>query len=184
MKVKGNIIKSRIAFVKERFGQEAWERVLGALPEGDRGPLATPAMSVAWYDFDLGSRLDEAIVAVVGKGDTAVFREMGRASARENLTGVHSSFLQPRDPQAFMAKAPLIYRFYYDTGQRTWEPAGPTSGVLVTSGSETFSTADCATVMGWYEEALGMLGASNVSVVEETCCAKGADACRYRVSWR
>ncbi len=183
MKVKGNIIKSRIAFVKERFGQPAWEQVLAALPEEDRRRLATPAMSVAWYEFELGDRLDKAIVTVLGKGDTKVFEEMGRASARENLTGVHSSFLEPRDPQKFMAKAPLIYRFYYDTGQRVWQPTGPTSGTLTTSGSETFSTADCATVVGWYQEALKMLGARNVSVVEETCCARGADACRYRVSW-
>jgi predicted hydrocarbon binding protein len=28
-----------------------------------------------------------------------------------------------------------------------------------------------------------MLGAKNVVIVEETCCAQGADACRYKVSW-
>jgi uncharacterized protein (TIGR02265 family) len=183
MKVKGNIIRSRIGFVKERFGDEAWQRVLAALPESDRQQLASLAMSVAWYDFELGDRLDKAIVAVVGGGNTRIFEEMGRASARENLNGVHSSFLEPRDPQKFMAKAPLIYRFYYDTGQRAWAPDGPTSGVLTTTGSQTFSTADCATVIGWYAEALGMVGARDVTIVEETCCAQGADACRYRVSW-
>lgn len=182
MKVKGNIIKSRIAYVKERFGQPAWEQVLAALPEADRRRLGT-VMNVGWYEFELGDRLDKAVVSVLGGGNTQVFREMGKASARENLTGVHSSFLEPREPQKFMAKAPVIYRFYYDTGDRTWEPTGPCSGVLTTSGSETFSTADCATVMGWYEEALGMLGARDISVVEETCCARGDDACRYKVSW-
>lgn len=182
MKVKGNIIKSRIAFVKERFGEEGWQKVLAALPEADRKPLAS-AISVGWYDFEVGDRLDKAIVKALGGGDTKVFREMGRASARENLTKVHTSFLEPRDPLKFMAKAPIIYRFYYDTGQRAWQQTGPTSGVLTTTGSETFSTADCATVMGWYEEALEMLGAKNVSINEETCCAQGADACRYKVSW-
>jgi len=182
MKVKGNIIKARIAFVKERFGQPALEKVLAALPEGDRQQLVR-ATNVGWYEFELGDRLDKAIVSALGGGNTKIFEEMGRASARENLTTVHASFLEPRDPQKFMAKAPLIFRFYYDTGQRTWEPTGPTSGMLITSGSETFSTADCATVMGWYLEALGMLGAKNVVIVEETCCAQGGDACRYKVSW-
>ncbi len=183
MKVKGNIIRSRIGFVKERFGEAAWKQVLAALPASDQQQLSSLAMSVAWYDFELGDRLDKAVVQVVGGGNTRIFEDMGRASARENLTGVHSSFLEPRDPQKFMAKAPLIYRFYYDTGQRVWQPTGPTSGTLTTTGSETFSTADCATVVGWYQEALKMLGARNVAIVEETCCAQGADACRYRVSW-
>lgn len=182
MKIKGNIIKSRIAFVKERFGEAAWEKVVTSLPEEDRKVLSMPT-SVGWYEFELGERLDKAIVAVVGGGDTRIFRELGRKSARENLGGVHSSFLNPRDPRIFMAKAPVIYRFYYGSGERTWEPTGPTEGVLKTTGSETFSTADCATVMGWYEEALAMLGATNIAVTEETCCAQGGDACRYRVAW-
>ncbi len=182
MKVKGNIIRSRIAFVKERFGDEAWEKVLTALPETDR-PQLRSVMGVGWFEFELGDRLDKAIVAVVGGGNTRVFEEMGRASARENLGGPHSSFLQPRDPLKFLAKTPIIYRFYYDTGQRSWEQTGPTAGVLTTTGSETFSTADCATVIGWHKEALDMLGAKDVTIVEESCCARGDAACRYRVSW-
>ncbi len=182
MKVKGNILKARLAFVKDSFGDAGLEKVLACLPDEDRRVLKTVA-NVAWYDFDLGARLDNAIVNGVAGGDKRVFDEMGRASARENLTGVHATFLQPRDPMKFMAKAPLIYRFYYDTGQRTWEPTGPTSGILTTSGSQTYSMADCATVIGWHMEALTMLGAKNVAMVEESCCARGANVCRYKVSW-
>jgi uncharacterized protein (TIGR02265 family) len=183
MKVKGNILKARIAFVKERFGQTSWEKVLASLPQGDQDLLRASVVNVGWYDFEIGERLDKAIVTVVGGGDTRVFEEMGRASARENLTTVHSNFLEPRDPQKFMAKAPMIYRFYYDTGHRTWEPTGPTSGVLTTFDSETFSTSDCATVIGWHKEALAMLGAKNVVMIEETCRARGGEFCRYLLSW-
>ncbi len=182
MKVKGNILKARMGFVKERFGDPGLEKVLNRMSEDDRKVLRT-AINVAWYDFGLGARLDKAIVAALAGGDTRLFEEMGRASARDNLTTVHSNFLQPRDPQKFMAKAGLIYGFYYDTGRRTWQPTGPTSGVLTTTGSETYSTADCATVIGWYKEALGMLGAKNIDIVEETCCARGDQACRYNVKW-
>ena len=182
MKVKGNILKARVGFVKDRFGEAGWQKVVACLPEGDRKVLKS-VTNVAWYDFDLGARLDKAIVSALAGGDRRVFEEMGRASARENLTTVHGSFLQPRDPQKFMAKAPLIYNFYYDTGHRTWQPTGPTSGVLTTFDSETFSTADCATVVGWHKEALAMLGARNIEIVEEACRARGDDVCRYKVSW-
>ncbi len=182
MRVKGNIIKSRLAFVTGSFGDAGLQKVLGCLTADDRKTLQT-VTNVAWYDFDLGARLDKAIVSAVGGGNTAVFEAMGRASAKENLTTVHATFLQPRDPQKFMAKAPLIYNFYYDKGRRTWEPTGPTSGLLTTYDSETFSTADCATVIGWYKEALGMLGARNVQVSEDACRARGDQFCRYKVSW-
>ncbi len=182
MQVKGNILRARIAFVTERFGQGAWERVLAALSPADQAQLSG-VVNVAWYPFDLGRRLDDAIVAGVGGGRTTVFEDLGRASARENLTTVHKNFLEPRDPAAFMQKTPMIYRFYYDTGRRTWDPEGPTSGVITTHEADTQSVADCATVVGWYKEALAMAGARDVSIVEEACRARGGDACRYRVSW-
>ena len=183
MKVKGDILKARVAFVKERFGQVSWEKVLASLPQGDQDLLRASVVDVGWYDFEIGERLDKAIVNVVGGRNTRVSEEMGRASAHENLTTVHSSFLEPRDPQKFMAKAPMIYRLYYDTGHCTWEPTGPTSGVLTTFDSETFSAPDCATVIGWHKEALAMLGTKNVAMAEETCRARGGEFCRYRLSW-
>jgi hypothetical protein len=82
-----------------------------------------------------------------------------------------------------MKKAPVIYKFYYDTGYREYEQTGPNSGVLTTYDAETFSVPDCLTVIGWYREALLMCGARNVIVEEEECKAKGGRCCRYRFEW-
>ncbi len=182
MKVKGNIIKARIGFVKDRFGEAGWEKVLSSLSASDRTAINS-VLNVSWYDFGLGERLDKAIVSALGAGDTRIFEDIGRASARENLRGVHSNFLKPADPLKFLEKAPMIYRFYYDVGHRTWEQTGPASGFLTTYDSDTFSVADCATVIGWHKEALAMLGATNVAIVEETCRARGGTVCRYKVTW-
>ncbi len=183
MKIKGNILKSRIGFVRERFGEDGWQRVRDALPPEDARLLSGIITNSTWYPFDLGRHLDEAIVSTVGHGSSAVFEDLGRASAQENLNGVHRGLLAPGDPEGFMRKAQMIYRFYYDVGDRTWESTGPGSGVLTTRGAETYSEADCATVIGWYKEALAMCGAKAVRIVEESCRGRGDDACRYRVSW-
>jgi len=183
VKVKGNIIKARQAFVVDRFGEDGWVRVLEALPEEDRKAFGGMIVNVAWFDFAQATRLDEAIVRVLGGGNTRLFEEMGRASARENLTGVHSNLVASGDPQAFMKKANLIYRFYYDVGHREYEQTGPTEGTLRTFDAETFSVADCATVIGWYTEALAMCGAKNVRMEETRCRARGDDACEYTVRW-
>ncbi len=102
MKVKGNTLKARMAFVKERFGAEKWEKVMATLRPEDQNLLRDSVVNVGWYDFALGERLDRAI----------------------------------------------------------------------------------ATVIGWYKEALAMLGATGVVILEETCRARGGEACRYRVSWK
>ena len=183
MKVKGNIIKARQAFVVERFGEQAWTDVLASLPAGDQQTFGGMILNIGWFDFAQATRLDEAIVTVLGGGNTALFEDMGRTSARENLTGVHRNLVTPGDPQAFMKKAQVIYRFYYDVGNRTYTETGPNQGTLTTHEAETFSVADCATVIGWYKEALAMCGAKDVRIEEVQCRARGDRVCEYTVRW-
>lgn len=184
MKIKGNVLLSRIAFVKEEFGEPVWQQVLAHLGAEDRTTLDGFVTPAGWYPFEMEKRLTDAIIQIVGKGDIRIFERMGVTSAKKNLTTVHKHFIEPGNPQGFLAKASLIYRFYYDQGYREYQSTGPTSGVLTTHDAETRSQADCHTVIGWYREALGMCGAKDVHIVEECCRAKGSDVCRYRVDWK
>jgi uncharacterized protein (TIGR02265 family) len=180
--VKGSVLKSRLAFVEQHSGPDAVERVLATLPPSDRAALKN-LVAIQWCPFDLGQRLDDAIVAVLGGGRAQFFERLGAASADANLTGVHKAFLTPGDPQAFLAKTPHIYKLYYDTGHREYTPVGPTAALLTTHDAETFSAPDCLTVIGWHRRALEMCGATNIQIVEEECRARGGAVCRYRVSW-
>ena len=181
-KVKGSVLKSRLAFVEDNFGEDGLRRVLESLSAEDQKALRS-LLPMQWCDFELGKRLDEAIVQVLGAGRPDYFERLGMASAEKNLSTVHQAFLKPGDPHGFLAKAPQIYRLYYQTGRREYERLGEKEGVLTTHEAETFSTADCLTVIGWYRKALEMCGAREVKIVEEECRARGGAVCRYRVTW-
>ncbi|MBN1893152.1 TIGR02265 family protein [bacterium] len=183
MQVRGAVLLARKAFVSKHFGMQAWEKVFETLPEEDQIVFKGMIVHSGWYSFELAEELDKAIVQELGHGDLKVFEKIGSQSAKENLAGVHKTFLTPGDPQAFMAQANSIYRFYYNTGHRTWEKTGPKSGVLTTHGAETFSAIDCLTVIGWHRTALEMCGAKNVRIQEEECRARGGKVCRYQISW-
>jgi len=181
-KIKGSILKSRLEFVRKEFGEAGLSRIMDNLPEEDQKILGR-LVTVAWVDFAVGKRLDDAIVKELGGGSTRVFERLGEASAEVNLATLHSAFLAPGDPQAFLAKAPQIYRLYYDVGWREYQATGEREGVLTTHDAETFSKPDCLTVVGWYRKALEMCGAKNVRIMEEECRATGGGVCKYRVSW-
>jgi len=181
-RVKGAVLRSRLAFVEERFGKDALSRVLASLQADDQKKLRA-VVSAGWYPFDIGTRLDDAIVHVLGGGEGNVFEQLGEASATQNLGTVHGSFLEPGQPHAFLAKANAIYRTYYDSGRREYEKTGATSGQLTTFDAESFSIPDCLTIIGWHRRALEMCGARNVRIVEEECRAKGGTVCRYRIAW-
>src|SRR4030095_17227113 len=113
MEIKCAILESRLQFVRERFGADAVERVLTALPAADQGVIRKPLNQSGWYNFQICQHLDDAIVQVIGKGDARLFEEMGAASARQNLGGIQKFYLDPGNPQGFMLRAPLIYNVYY-----------------------------------------------------------------------
>jgi len=181
--IKGTILKSRLGFIEQHWGRAGVERVVGSLSDDDQKALRT-VLSVKWYPFDIGERLDAAIVAVLGDGRSEVFERLGAASADANLTTLHKQFLSPGRPHVFLGKAPQIYGFYYETGSRTYEQTGDTSGVMTTRDAETFSVPDCLTVMGWYRRALEMCGTEGITIEEEECRARGGEVCRYRFQWK
>ena len=183
-KIRGAVIQARKDFVEEHFGEASWEPVFSSLSEEDQEIIGGLIVSAGWYPFEVGERLDKAIVDILGHGDLVIFEDIGAQSAKRNLSTIHKPFLTPGNPQAFMTQADAIYKFYYNVGRREWKPTGPNSGVMTTYDAETFSVPDCLTVIGWYKEALRMCGAKSVEIVEETCRARGGDCCRYRISWK
>jgi hypothetical protein len=182
VKIKGSVLRSRLAFVEEKAGAAGLERVLSRLEPAQREALAR-LLPAGWYPFELGRRVDEAIVEVLGGGDESYFVRLGMDSASRNLTGVHRAFVRPGDPHGFLAQSPDIHVFYYDRGHRTYERTGEKEGVFTTYDAETFSTADCLTIVGWHTKALEMCGATGVRITEEECRARGGQVCRFRVRW-
>lgn len=182
VRIKGSVLKSRLAFVEDLAQAPGVERVLGRLSTLERAELGG-LLASKWYPFELGQHFDEAIVAELGRGKAAFFEQLGVASADKNLTGVHKQFLVAGDPHAFLERTPMIYSFYYDKGRREYQRTGPNEALLTTHDAETFSVPDCATVVGWHRRALEMCGAKHPKVVEEECRARGGEVCRYRVSW-
>jgi uncharacterized protein (TIGR02265 family) len=176
------VLKSRLAFVRDLAPKDGLDRVLARLDSADQAELGR-LLATKWYAFALGERLDQAIVAELGRGKASFFEDLGAASADKNLGGVHKEFLVPGNPQAFLERTPMIYAFYYDKGRREYERLGPHAALLTTHDAETFSVADCATVVGWHRRALELCGARESRVVEEECRARGGRVCRYRLTW-
>ncbi len=181
--VKGSVVASRLAFVRDERGDAAVERVLGQLTEEHRAVLRGMILPFAWYPFELNEALDLAIAQELGSGDD-IFLRLGARSAEDNLASAsQKQYMRDHNPQALLKNTSAIYGVYYDTGRREYVKLSETSAVLRTFDSLSFSAADCLTVVGWYERALTMCSGKSVRVVETRCRAKGDDICEYECHW-
>jgi uncharacterized protein (TIGR02265 family) len=184
-RIKGHILLSRLQYVRDVGGEAKLVEVLTRLTAEDRAVLTGMILPVTWYPLDLNLALDGAIASVLSPNDKShVFLEMGRASAEQNLKGVHRAYVRDGDPQFLLSSSPRIYAAYYAAGSRTYEKVGEKAAVLRTLGAETVSATDCLTVVGWHQRAIELCGGHDVKVVETQCRAHGAPHCEYRCEWR
>jgi hypothetical protein len=173
-RIKGHILLSRLQYVRETVGEARLMEVLATLPAEDRAVLTGMILPVTWYPLDLNLRLDSAIATVLSPGDRSrVFLEMGRASAEQNLKGVHRPYLREGDPHFLLAAAPRIYAAYYAVGTRSYQRVGEQAALLRTEGAEIVSATDCLTVIGWHQRAIELCGGREVKVEETQCRARG-----------
>ncbi len=183
-RVKGNILTSRLAFVRGRGGEALLGKVLGRLPADDQRALKGTLLVTSAYPLELNLRLDNAIAAELSPGDRQrVFIEMGRASAEMSLSGPQRGFLRAGDPHGLLAYTEAIYSYYYSVGRRIYQKTGPTSACLTTFDAEGVTETDCLTVVGWHERAIELSGGSNVRVSHPQCRVRGALHCEYLIDW-
>jgi len=181
--VKGSVLESRLAYVRDTRGEAAITRVLGRLPEDDRVILGGMVLPFVWYPFATNARLDRAIADEFAIGDR-IFLLLGEASARHNLgSQSQKSYIREKNPHALLKQTSAIYQVYYDTGHRTYERVDDRHAVLRTHDSQSFSVDDCLTVVGWHQTAIERCGGRNVSVKEVQCRARGATICEYVCEW-
>lgn len=183
--IKGNVLISRLAFVRERGGEPAVEAVLSRLSRQDQDALRGWILPVGWYPLDLNLRLDDAIAGVLSPEDRSrVFVEMGRASAEASLGGAQKPYVKEGDPHFLLANSARLYATYYAVGRREYERTGDTSAVLRTHDAEGVNATDCLTVVGWHQRAIELSGGRDVKVVETQCRTRGDPVCEYTCTWR
>jgi hypothetical protein len=180
--VKGTVLTSRLAFVRDRGGEAAAERVIARLPPEDQEVLGGIVLAVGWYPFETNERLDAAIAAEFGRGDS-IYRELGAQSAIDSFKNTQKNLARSRDAHALLKQTAQIHRLFKSTGSMSYEQVAPTRATLRTVDCDGFSRADCLTNLGWLEKALELVGVRASRVIEIACRARGDKACEYRCEW-
>jgi hypothetical protein len=180
--VKGTALRARLRYVKERAGEDGFDRFLATLAPETRALVDARILPNAWYPFAAFVDLCEVIDRQLGKGDLALCYELGRYGCDANLPTLYKLFFRMADVLYIIRRAAAAWRVNYDEGTmlvvdeadhrvrlRMEVPAG--------------HRAHCLSVMGWISRAGELSGGKDVRMLE-TCRLHGDPHCEFELTWR
>jgi uncharacterized protein (TIGR02265 family) len=180
--VKGTAVTASIRYVNERFGADAFRRILRFLPDADRQILEAGVLASSWYPMPLFLRFMQEAEQQLSPKEPDVIRRMGAASAEYGIRGVYKIFFRMGSPEFIIGRAARVFGSYYDTGRIEVVETGPGRAVLDLSG---FSGAPqfCERILGWMEKTVQMAGAKNLRANHAACVHRGDAVCRFEGDW-
>lgn len=180
-KVKGGMLRSHLAWVRE-FHPGDVDRLLKQLPPEMTKDLSGVILATTWYPFEWLIKLDRVIDEIFGSGRGELFAELGRYSARQNLSTTYRGFNRDDNHEFFVNSAPLHSQFQ-DFGTVRYEKTGDSSGRMIHSDYRCMSPAYCASAIGYYEQSILLHNAKNATVREASCQCTGAPCCTFEMQW-
>ena len=140
------------------------------------------ALASTWCGFATVVSLDRAIEAMFGRGRPLFFRELGRYSAHENLTGADLRFTSS-GLHEFFRRSVLLHSQFQDFGTASYKQLADTAGAMIHRDYACFSPVYCHSAIGYYEQAIVQHGATPQMVIETSCQCAGDAACTFELEW-
>ncbi|MDD9967088.1 MAG: hypothetical protein OXR73_12725 [Myxococcales bacterium] len=187
-RIKGAAIRARLDYLVAHYGPKAQARVLEALKPEYRASVDNGILVSGWYPLGLSDSLLEAAEHLLGEGDGAICREIGRTSARKGLTSTYSVFAERLTAEQIADKmertTSLVWRSYYDEGVFHTRARGETSVESELTELELQAPWLCHIVGGYIAGHVEVLGGQSVLVEHTSCTLRGRQQCIWEAHWR
>ena len=172
------------AFIRERFPGEGMPQVLAHLSAPDRELFESEIRAKDWYDLGAYVRLIRTMDATLGSGDLRLLPVLGRFEAERDRGFVQGLFLRMASPTWAVRLVAEYWGNFHDSGRWTVTREGEhlLHGVLEDLG--VVDEAMCAELTGYISRVMEFAGGKDVTMTHPVCRARGADACRFELTWQ
>lgn len=178
-----NLGQSR-AYIKERFKEVGWAKVVARLPEKDVAEVwETLILPTGWYDYAIHERFLDAIEAELRPLEPNLGREMGQRGAQSDIRFYHSQTMSFSDPARVLEQCAQLWSEHYSDGQLEIEDRGHRSYKFALRNPGVHWMVCSEVVPGWGEQAIILAGAKRAHVEHVLCVRKGFKQCEYVVDY-
>jgi hypothetical protein len=183
--VKGVSVASTRDFVKEKFGENGFEKWLKALSPGSKEIFAGHVHPNQWYPpKESISVPTKTVCDVFYKGHVKGAHELGMHSAEAGVKGLTRFFLRFASPGYVMERGGKIFTGYYKPSALSVIWHSKNSGTLNITKFDGIDKYIEHRISGWIERMLRMCGSPEVKVTIKSSMAKGDKSTEFFVEWK
>src|SRR5687767_7487272 len=178
----GQLILSRVDYLRRTHGPEAVQEVFQSMEEADRRQLQGVDRG-SWYSFGLLVRLDRAIARRTAPDDDGIFERIGEASARHRTEWVGDD-ARLFSVHGFLSRVAEEHERFHTFGRAVYRRTGFDEGAVAYSEYPEMDPVYCRSALGFFRGAVAFLTGRPAHVVETSCQCRGDIACVFIVRWR
>jgi serine/threonine protein kinase len=169
-------------YILDKYGREAWARVLASLAPGD-AEVRSSIIAVGWYDSALFVRTLCAIDNVLRERDPKIVESLGRYAAEHDLKRIHRVFLRLANPAFVLEKAMDLWKRFFSTGR--WDERRVERGAEAELVDwDAAHELTCRNLLAYLHRMFELVGAKGVTSRHPECRARGDARCFYSVRWQ
>jgi hypothetical protein len=140
----------------------------------------TRIVQAAWYPIEDYIALLRVAPKLEKNPPKDFYEQMGRASAREQMSGIYSRL---KDNLNRKASATLLASMY-DSGTWNVVERSPGHAVVEWVGFASPAREICGTFTGYQAERMALQGIEEVRAKHTVCRAEGGATCRWELDWK
>ncbi len=185
VRIKGMVISSTVAFVKEKFGEKMFNKVVEELSGETRKVVTGHVIAGATYDILFLLEFQKKICEVIGKGDPLFAREIGAFAAERSFIGLFKYLLKLASIPFALKRAPFIYNTFYSMGKmEVIKIDSENKESIIKVDKLPFKDVYWEQrIAGWIEKAGEILGAKDVDVKISKSFALDDEFTEYYIKW-
>ncbi len=180
---KGSTFASTLEFIRVRYGSDAVERIVAALPDDARRISQRPSPT-AEYPYAALLALWRVAHAALGGLDPEWMERAGAYSIESSGAKLYSGILRKPSPLTFLTQSVSLFQLYYHPGNMEVVEAVDERAVLRLDGFAATDRLFCRRQTGGLARALEMASGESPRVRHVRCVLEGDAFCEWEMMWK
>lgn len=184
-KVKGAAIKTLPLFIKEKFGQEQYDRWFEALSEQAKETYSSIILAGSWYSVQTAIVEPTLLIAEMFYGGDIIkaAKESGAFSAEYALKGIYKAFVKVSSIHFLIKKGSSIFSTFFDPAYLEVSEEKKNKMTVQIKDFPDINEVIEYRILGWMEKGLEIGGCKGVSSEKLKSITNGSDVTELVFVW-